>query len=205
MSSGCTVQHLPVREGQTSKHTMTKELKQQLYILVAPLKKTKTLNIYWSAPYLKGRTAPDVYGASIPPPVNVPQVLDFLPHHRNLLIQLIDVLAAAVTRRTHRVQEDTKDRHVSVGQLSARCWTQTNPTQISCGARSSMAEADVTLPVVECSTWLQTNHLSSVASCWFVTSPIMFNLKGNIIRKHYKELTRMNYAWILLKTLVELQ
>lgn len=131
MSSGCTVQHLPVREGQTSKHTMTKELKQQLYILVAPLKKRKTLNIYWSAPYLKGRTAPDVYGASIPPPVNVPQVLDFLPHHRNLLIQLIDVLAAAVTRRTHRVQEDTKDRHVSVGQLSARCWTQTNPTQIS--------------------------------------------------------------------------
>lgn len=88
---------------------------------MARLKKRKTLNIYSSTPYPKRQTAPGAYGAPKPPLVNVPQVLDFFPHHRNLLIQLIDLLTAAVTRRTHRVQEDTKDIHVSIGQLSARC------------------------------------------------------------------------------------
>ena len=125
MSSGCTVQHLPVRG--------TKELKKQLYTLMARLKRRKTLNIYSSTPYPKRQTAPGV---------GVPEVLDFFPHHGNLPIQLIDVLTAAVTRRTHRVQEDTKGRHVSIGQLSARCLTETNLTQIShvgrdpqCGSR----------------------------------------------------------------------
>lgn len=31
----------------------------------------------------------------------IPQVLDLFPHHRNLLIESVDVLAAAVAQRTH--------------------------------------------------------------------------------------------------------
>lgn len=39
--------------------------------------------------------------------VNTPEILDFLSHHRNLLVHFVDVFAAAGTHRTHGCDEET--------------------------------------------------------------------------------------------------
>lgn len=42
--------------------------------------------------------------------VNTPEILDFLSHHRNLLVHFVDAFAAAGTHRTHGCDEETDYR-----------------------------------------------------------------------------------------------
>lgn len=47
-----------------------------------------------------------------------PQILDFFSHHRNLLIQFIDVLTEAVTLRTHLTDKQDDRRTVTSKRFS---------------------------------------------------------------------------------------